>query len=212
MDCSMPGFPVFHYPPVCSNSCSLSWWYYLTILSSVIPFSSCLQSFPASGSFPMNQLFASGGQSIGASASASSLLVNIQDWFPLELTGLISLLSKGLARVSSSLSIKVREMFEKKKKTLPVLRATASYEDRRVYIFARQVGVRRYLCKEQEDVALKWYLKHSYSQKVFVTYCRFTLNQRSYILSGNSTWKPSLRKWSVFIFFIEGLLLEKSPL
>ena len=101
---------------------------------------------------------------------------------------------------------------EKKKKTLPVLRATASYEDRRVYIFARQVGVRRYLCKEQEDVALKWYLKHSYSQKVFVTYCRFTLNQMSYILSGNSTWKPSLRKWSVFIFFIEGLLLEKSPL
>ena len=116
MDCSMPGFPVFHYPPVCSNSCSLSWWYYLTILSSVIPFSSCLRSFPASGSFPMNQLFASGGQSIGASASASSRPVNSQDWFPLGLTGLISLLSKGLVRVSSSLSIKVREMFKNKKK------------------------------------------------------------------------------------------------
>ena len=162
MDCSMPGFPVFHYLPICSNSCSLSWWYYLIILSSVIPFSSCLQAFPASGSFPMNQLFASGRPSIGASASTSSLPKKIQDWFPLGLTGLISLLSKELPRVLSSLSIKVREMFEKKKKPLPVLRATACYEDRRVYILARQVGARRYLCKEQEDAALKWYLKHSY--------------------------------------------------
>ena len=71
------------------SSCPLSQWYHPTILSSVIPFSSCLQSFPASGSFPMSQFFPSGGQSIGASASASVLQLNIQVWFPLRLTGLI---------------------------------------------------------------------------------------------------------------------------
>ena len=74
----------------CSNSCSLSWWCHPTILSSVVPFSSCLQSFPASGYFPMNQFFASGGQSIGASASALVLPMNTKDWFPLGLTGLIA--------------------------------------------------------------------------------------------------------------------------
>ena len=89
----------------CSNSCTSSRWCHPTISSSVVPFSSCLQSFPASGSFPMNQFFASGGQSIGVSASASVLPVNIQDWFPLGLTGLISLLSKGLSRVFSSTTI-----------------------------------------------------------------------------------------------------------
>ena len=73
-------------PGACSNLCPLSWWCHPTISSSVIPFSSCFQSFPESGSFPMNQFFASGGQSIGASASASVLQMNIQDWFPLGLT------------------------------------------------------------------------------------------------------------------------------
>ena len=86
-------------PGVCSNSCPLSQWCHPTISSSVIPFSSCSQSFPSSGSFPMSQLFASDGQSIGASAWASILPMNIQDWFPLRLTGLLSLLSKGLSRV-----------------------------------------------------------------------------------------------------------------
>ena len=81
-------------PWVCSNSCPLSQWCYLTISSSAAPFSFCFQSFPASGSFPMSLLFVSGGQSTGASASASVLPMNIQDWFPLGLTGLISLLSK----------------------------------------------------------------------------------------------------------------------
>ena len=82
-------------PGACSNSCPLSQWCHPTISSSVVPFSSCLQSFPASGSFQMSQFFTSGGQSIGASASASVLLMNIQDWFPLGWTGLISLQSKG---------------------------------------------------------------------------------------------------------------------
>ena len=82
-------------PGDCSNSCPLSWWCHPTISSSVLPFSSCPQSFPASGSFLMGQLFTSGGQSIGASASALVLPVNIQGWFPLGLIGLISLLSKG---------------------------------------------------------------------------------------------------------------------
>ena len=89
-------------PRACSNSCPLSRWYHPTISSSVIPLSSCLQSFPASGYFLMSQLFASSGQGIGASASASVLPVNIQDWFPLGLTGWISLQSKGLSRVCSN--------------------------------------------------------------------------------------------------------------
>ena len=86
-------------PRVCSNSCPLSQWCYLTISSSVIPFSSCLQSLPAPGSFQMSQFFASGGQSIGASASPSVLPMNIQDCFPLGLTSSIFLQSKGLSRV-----------------------------------------------------------------------------------------------------------------
>ena len=86
-------------PEVCSSSCPLSRWYFLTILSSAVPFCFCLQSFSASGSLPMNELFTSGDQSTGTSASASVLPMNIQGWFPLGLTGLISLLSKGISRV-----------------------------------------------------------------------------------------------------------------
>ena len=89
-------------PRACSNSCPSSRWCHLTILSSVTPFSSCLQSFPASGPFPVNQFFTSGGQSIRASASASVLSMNIQDWFPFGWTGWISLQSKGLSRVFSN--------------------------------------------------------------------------------------------------------------
>ena len=89
-------------PRVCSKSCLLYQWCHPTILSSVAPFSSCPQSSPPSGSFPINRLFAWGGQSNEASASASVFPMNIQDWFPLRLTGLISLLSKGLSRVFSS--------------------------------------------------------------------------------------------------------------
>ena len=96
---------------VCSNSCLLSWWCYLTISSSVAPFSFCLQSFPASGFFPMSRLFESGGQSIGASASASVLLMNIQGWFPLGLIGLISLQSQGLSRVFCSTTVRRHQFF-----------------------------------------------------------------------------------------------------
>ena len=108
MNGSTPGFPVLHYLlEVCSNSSPLSQWCHPTISFSVVLFSSFLQSFPTSGSFLMSQLFASGGQSIGASASV--LPMNIQDWFPLGLTGLISLQSKGLSsllqRHSSEASI-----------------------------------------------------------------------------------------------------------
>ena len=88
-------------PRVRCNSCPLSRWCHPSISSSVVPFSSCLQSFPAWGSFLMSQLFASWGQSIGASVSASVLLMNIQDWFPLGLIGFISLQSKELSRVFS---------------------------------------------------------------------------------------------------------------
>ena len=98
-------------PGVFSNSWPLSQWCHPTILSSVIPFSSCSQSFPASGSFPMSWLFASGGQSIGASALASVLPMNIQGWFPLRLTGLISLQSKGLSRVFSKTTVQKHQFF-----------------------------------------------------------------------------------------------------
>ena len=92
-------------PGVFSNSCPVCWWCHPTISSSVIPFSSCLQSFPALGSFSVSWLFASGGQSIGTSASASVRSMNILGWFPLELTALLSLLTKGLSRVFSSTTI-----------------------------------------------------------------------------------------------------------
>ena len=89
-------------PRVYSNSCPSRWWCHPTISSSVVPFSSRLQSFPASGSFQMSQFFTSGGQSTGVSALASVLPLKIQDWLPLGLTGLISLLSKGLWGIFSS--------------------------------------------------------------------------------------------------------------
>ena len=98
-------------PGACSNSCPLSQWCHPTISSSVIPFSSCPQSFPASGSFPVSQFFLSGGQSTGVSALASVLPVNIQGWFPLGWTGLISLLSKGLSRVFSSTIVQKHQFF-----------------------------------------------------------------------------------------------------
>ena len=99
-------------PGPCSNSCPSSRWYHPAFSSSFIPFSSCPQSFPASGSFQMSQVFASGSQSIGASASASVLPVNIlKDWFPLGWTGLISLQSKGLSRVFSNSTAKKHQFF-----------------------------------------------------------------------------------------------------
>ena len=114
MDCSMPygQLPCPSLSPrVCSNSCPLNWWRYLTVTSFASPFSFCLQSCPASGSFSMSRLFASGGQSIGASASASVLPMNIQGWFPLGLTSWISLLSKGLSRVFSNTTIQKHQFF-----------------------------------------------------------------------------------------------------
>ena len=99
-------------PRVCSNSCPLlSWWCDPTISSFATSFSFCLRSFAASRSFPVSRLVASGGQSIGVSASASVLPMNIQGWFPLELTGLISLLSKGLAGVFSRTTIWKHQFF-----------------------------------------------------------------------------------------------------
>ena len=108
-----------HEPPPCPsptpgvhpNSCPLSRWCHPTISSSVVPFSSHLQSFQASGSFQMSQLFASGDQSIGVSASTSVLPMNSQDWSPLEWTGWISLQSKGLPRVFSNTTVQKHQFF-----------------------------------------------------------------------------------------------------
>ena len=102
MDCSTPGFPVVHRLPELAQ---IRVHFHPTILSSVVLFSSCLQSFPASRSFLLSRFFASGGQSIGASASASVLPMNIQDWFPLGLTGLNSLQSKILSKVFSNTTV-----------------------------------------------------------------------------------------------------------
>ena len=98
-------------PGVHSNSCSLSQWCHPAISSSVVPFSSCPQSLPASGSFPMSQHFAWGGQSIGVSASASVLPMNTQDWSPLGWTGWISLQSMGLSRVFSNTTVQKHLFF-----------------------------------------------------------------------------------------------------
>ena len=119
MSDSLPPHGLQHARPPCpsppsgaySNSCPLSRWCHPTISSSVIPFSSCLQSFPVSGSFLMSWFFASGGQSIGASASASVLPMNIQDWFPLGWTGWSSLQYKGLSRVFSNTTIQKHQFF-----------------------------------------------------------------------------------------------------
>ena len=102
-------------PSLCLGDCSdlglLSQWCHPTMLSSVTPFFSCPQSFPASGSFPMSMLFTSGGQSIGASASVFVLPMNIKNWFPLGLTGWISLQSKGLSRVFSNTRVQKHQFF-----------------------------------------------------------------------------------------------------
>ena len=98
-------------PGVYPNSCPSSWWCHPAISSSVVPFSSCPQSFPVSGSFQMSQLFTWGGQSIGVSASASVLPMNTQDWSPLGWTGWISLQSKGLSRVFSNTTVQKHQFF-----------------------------------------------------------------------------------------------------
>ena len=98
-------------PGAYSNSCPSHRWCHPTISSSVVPFSSCLQSCPASGSLPTSRFFTSGGQNIGASASASVLPMNIQDWFPLGWTGWISLQSQGLSRVFSNTTVQKHQLF-----------------------------------------------------------------------------------------------------
>ena len=109
----------FNISQVCSNSCPLGQWCHPTISSSVIPLCSCLQSFPTSGPFPVSRLFSSGGQSIGASASV--LPMNIQGLFPLGMTDLISLLSKGLARVLCSTTIQKHWFFDTQPSLCPTL-------------------------------------------------------------------------------------------
>ena len=123
IDCSTPGFPVLHYLLEFAQI-HVHWVndaIYASISSSVTPFSSCPQSFPESEYFLMSQFLASGGQRIGASASASALPMNIQDWFLLGLTGLISLQSKGLSRVFSSMTVQRYQFFS----TQPSLRSNS---------------------------------------------------------------------------------------
>ena len=111
MNCSMPGLPVHHQLPEFTQTCPLSQWCHPVISSSVIPFSSCPQSLPASESFPMSQLFAWGGQSTGVPALASFLPKNTLDWFPLGWTDWIFLQSKGLSRVFSNTTVQKHQFF-----------------------------------------------------------------------------------------------------
>ena len=114
--------PGFH-----PNPCPLSWWCHPTISSSVVLFSSCPQSLPASGSFQMSQLFASGGQSIGVSASTSVLPMNTQDWSPLGWTGWISLQSKGLSKVFSNTTTQKHQFFGAQLSFSPTLTSIHDY-------------------------------------------------------------------------------------
>ena len=125
-------------PGVHPNSCPLSWWCHPTISSSVVPCSSRLQSFPASGSFQMSQFFTSGGQSIGISASASVLPVNIQDWSPLGWTGWISLLSKGLSRVFSSTTQRLYTHPQKQRQCSPLVGIPRCPTGRRTHLQCRR--------------------------------------------------------------------------
>ena len=111
MDCSTPGFPVHHQLPELTKLMYIGSVMLSTVSCSIILFSSCPESFPASGCFTMSQLFASGGQNIGASALASVILMNIQGWFLLALTGLISFLSKGVSRVFSNTTVWKNQFF-----------------------------------------------------------------------------------------------------
>ena len=119
-DCSTPGFPVLHYLLEFAQT-PLSRWCHPSVSSSVIHFSSCPQSFPASGSFPMSQFFASGGQSIGVAASASVLPMNIQDWLHLGWTGRISLQSKRLSRVFANTTVQENQFFSTQLSFSPTL-------------------------------------------------------------------------------------------
>ena len=131
-DCLWPHGPQHARPPcpsptprACSNSCLSSWWCHPTISSSVAPFSSCPQSFPASGSFPVSWFFISGGQSTGASASV--LPVNIQDWFPLGLIGLTFMQSKRLSRVFSNITVWKHQIFVTLPSLCPILTSICDY-------------------------------------------------------------------------------------
>ena len=110
MDCSTSGLPIHHQLPKFTQT-PLIRWYHPTVSSSVVPFSFCLQSFPASGSFQVSQFFTLGGQIIGVSASASILPMTTQDWFPVGWTGWISSLSKGLSRVISNTTVQKHQFF-----------------------------------------------------------------------------------------------------
>ena len=127
MNCSMPGLPPSPTPGAYSNSGPLSQWCHPTISFSVVPFSSCPQSFPASGCFPMSQFFVSGGQSIGVSASALVLPMNIQGGFPVGWTGWVSLLSKGLSRVFSNTAAQKHQFFGSQLSFSPTLTSIHDY-------------------------------------------------------------------------------------
>ena len=131
-------------PRACSNTCPSSRWCHPTISSSVIPFSSRLQSFPASGSFPMSHLFTSSGLSIGVSASASVLPMNIQDWYPLGWTGWISLQSKGLSRVSPAPQFKSIKSLALSLLHSPTL--TSTHDHRKNHTLIRQYLVANKCC------------------------------------------------------------------
>ena len=170
MDCNTPGLPVHHQlPRIYPNSCPLSQWCHPTISSSVVPFSSCLQSFPASGSFQMSQLFASGGQSIEVSASTLVLPMNTQDWSPFGWTGWISLQSKGLSRVFSNTTVQKHQdavipLQEAQAQSLvgKVLHAASVWSKKKKGItFCFHWNLLKILCQIRWRTVIYWKIAHS---------------------------------------------------
>ena len=142
----LPGLPVHHQLPRV-YSCPLSQWCHPAISSSVVPFSSCLQTSGASGSFHLSQCFASGGQSIGVSALASVLPMNNQDWFPLGWTGSISLQSKGLSRVFSNTTVQKYQFFSARLSYSPTLTSIHDHWKNHSFDYTDLCG-KSFICNE----------------------------------------------------------------
>ena len=182
-------------PRARSNSCQSSWWCHPTISSSVIPFSTCLQSFPESGTFPMSQSFTSGGQSIEASASTSVLPMNIQDWFSLGLTGLISLQPKGLSRVFSNTTVQKHQFFWQSNFFIVQLSHPNMTTGKTIALTRWTINIENQWSKYQyQEVRKMEGNRKNYKNKKTCIMCMYTYRERKSTMTKISYWKR-LIKW-----------------
>ena len=182
-------------PGVHSNSCALSPWCHPAISSSVVPFSSCPQSLPASGSFPMSQLFAWGGQSIGVSALASVLPMNTQDWSPLGWTGWISLQSKGLSRVFSNTTVQKHQFF-----SIQLSSQSNSHihtwllEKPQPWLDGPLLAIMQYKTKSLKKMSMSWNAKQA--EEVFMSNETWETNRNSHWIlyqAGKQLWRAFIK-------------------